>query len=58
MQVRFALSSLSSWNEVDIDFNHRDFYNAIVDYFEITPGPIAQTNSAELLRWWNKLDLF
>jgi len=53
-QVRFALSSLNSWNEVDADFSHRDFYNAIVDYFEVTTGPVAQRNSTELLHWWNK----
>jgi hypothetical protein len=53
-QVRFALSSLNSWNEVDADFSHRDFYNAIVDYFEVPTGRVAQRNSTELLRWWNK----
>jgi hypothetical protein len=39
---------------VDIDFNHEEFYTAIVDYFELTPGPIAEAHVASLLAWWNK----
>jgi len=26
---------------VDIDFNHEEFYMAIIDYFEITSDPVA-----------------
>jgi hypothetical protein len=53
-KVRFAMSSLNTWNETDIDFNYRDFYYAIIDYFEVTPGPVAQQHTSELLHWWNK----
>jgi len=53
-QLRFSLSSLNAWRETDIDFNYRDFYQAIVDYFEVTPGPVAQRNISDLLQWWNK----
>jgi hypothetical protein len=39
---------------MDADFSHRHFYNAVVDYFEVAPGPIAQKHIAELLQWWNR----
>jgi hypothetical protein len=53
--VRFALSSATAWRDIDIDFSHSEFYSAIVDYFEVTPGPVAQGRVDDLLRWWNKL---
>ncbi|KAG1723066.1 hypothetical protein EDD22DRAFT_790205, partial [Suillus occidentalis] len=40
--VRFALSSVSSWRTIDGDFDYEAFWNNIVDFFEDTPGPVAQ----------------
>ena len=54
IQVRFALSSGTSWKISDIDFNHIDFYTAIVDFFDDAPGPVAQARVTDLLAWWNK----
>ena len=31
-----------------------EFYQAVVDYFEMTPGPVAKAHIANLLVWWNK----
>lgn len=45
---------MTAWHYVDIDFDHREFYASIVDYFEVTPGPRAQAEVEELLAWWNK----
>ena len=53
-QVLYALSSGMSWRPSNINFSHIDFYAAIVDFFEDTPGPVAQTTIANLLRWWNR----
>ena len=58
LQLRFALSGASSWNIVDIDFNYEEFYNSIVDYFEVTPGPAAKAVIDELLVWWDKCVYF
>lgn len=54
LQLRFALSSGTSWRLVDIDFSHVEFYSAIIDFFEAPPGPRAQAKADELLAWWNK----
>jgi hypothetical protein len=51
-QVRFALSSGCSWSESDGDFSYPDFYNNIVDFFEVTPGPQAKKRVDDLLKWW------
>ncbi|KAG2099249.1 uncharacterized protein F5147DRAFT_747291 [Suillus discolor] len=40
-QVRFALSSVSSWRTVNGDFDYEGFWNNIVDFFEEVPGPVA-----------------
>jgi hypothetical protein len=53
--VRFALSSATAWHDIDINFSHSKFYSAIVDYFEVTLGPVAQGCMDDLLGWWNKL---
>jgi hypothetical protein len=53
LQLRFALSNMGSWRIVDIDFHHDEFYIAIVDYFEVIPGPVTQARVDELLSWWN-----
>ncbi|KAG0694654.1 hypothetical protein DFH29DRAFT_1006133 [Suillus ampliporus] len=53
-QLRFALSSVNSWRSVDGDFDYYDFYNNIVDFFEVVPGTDAQACITELLKWWNR----
>ncbi|KAF7973006.1 hypothetical protein HWV62_16384 [Athelia sp. TMB] len=53
VQLRFALSNTTSWRLVDIDFSQVEFYGAIVDFFESTPGPRTQANAEKLLAWWN-----
>ncbi|KAF7976661.1 hypothetical protein HWV62_5999 [Athelia sp. TMB] len=54
VQLRFALSNATAWRLIDIDFSHVEFYAAIVDFFETTPGPRAQASADKLLEWWNK----
>lgn len=53
-QLRFALSNASAWHEIDACFNYINFYNNIVDFFEMTPGPAAQKRTQELLEWWSR----
>ncbi|KAG2080188.1 hypothetical protein BD769DRAFT_1685226 [Suillus cothurnatus] len=53
-QVRFALSSISSWRTINGDFNYEAFWNNIVDFFENLPGPAAQHRVAKLLEWWTR----
>ena len=36
---------------MDIDFNYEEFYNSVVDYFEVTA---AEAVIDELLVWWDK----
>ncbi|KAF8238278.1 hypothetical protein L208DRAFT_1243132, partial [Tricholoma matsutake] len=54
VQLRFALSNANTWNENDGCFNYVDFYNNIIDYFEITLGPESQSQTASLLYWWTR----
>ncbi|KAG2140325.1 hypothetical protein BD769DRAFT_1662863 [Suillus cothurnatus] len=53
-QVRFALSSVTSWRTVDGDFDYKIFWNNIVDFFEAVPGPAAQCRVTKLLEWWTR----
>ncbi|KAG2122509.1 hypothetical protein BD769DRAFT_1389599 [Suillus cothurnatus] len=53
-QVRFALSSVTSWRTVDGDFDYEIFWNNIVDFFEAVPGPAAQRRVTKLLEWWTR----
>ncbi|KAG1775831.1 hypothetical protein EV702DRAFT_1199053 [Suillus placidus] len=53
-QVRFALSSVSSWHTVDGDFDYEGFWNNIIDFFEDVPGPVTQRRVAKLLEWWTR----
>ena len=39
---------------MDIDFNYEEFYNSIVNYFEVTPGPAAKAVINKHLEWWDK----
>ncbi|KAG1810746.1 hypothetical protein EV424DRAFT_1542864 [Suillus variegatus] len=53
-QVRFSLSSVSSWRTVDGDFDYEGFWNNVVDFFEDVPGPVAQHRVSKLLEWWTR----
>ncbi|KAG1863506.1 hypothetical protein C8R48DRAFT_833896 [Suillus tomentosus] len=53
-QVRFALSSVSSWRTVDGDFDYEAFCNNILDFFEDVPGPVARRRVNTLLEWWTR----
>ncbi|KAG8215357.1 hypothetical protein J3R82DRAFT_8954, partial [Butyriboletus roseoflavus] len=53
VQLRFALSSSTSWDLKDDNFDYDTFYNNIVDWFEC-PRSQAKTQAIEeLLLWWN-----
>ncbi|KAG1895855.1 uncharacterized protein F5891DRAFT_1193669 [Suillus fuscotomentosus] len=51
-QVRFALSSVTSWRSVDGDFDYIQFWQTIVDFFERPPGREAWRRVTRLLEWW------
>jgi hypothetical protein len=53
-QVRFALSSVTSWRSVDGDFDYVQFWRTIVDFFERPPGREAQRRVDRLLEWWTR----
>ncbi|KAG2126956.1 hypothetical protein DEU56DRAFT_742666, partial [Suillus clintonianus] len=53
-QVRFALSSVTSWRSVDGDFDYVQFWQTIVDFFERAPGREAQRRVKRLLDWWTR----
>ncbi|KAG1901488.1 uncharacterized protein F5891DRAFT_950396, partial [Suillus fuscotomentosus] len=53
-QVRFALSSITSWRSVDGDFDYVQFWQTIVDFFERPPGRDAQRRVTRLLEWWTR----
>jgi hypothetical protein len=53
-QLRFSLSNAAAWNETDGCFSYPVFYNNIIDLFEATPGPAAQTRAQALLSWWTR----
>ncbi|KAG2120939.1 uncharacterized protein F5147DRAFT_562629 [Suillus discolor] len=53
-QVRFALSSVTSWWSVDGDFDYIQFWWSIVDFFEKPPGREAQCRVNKLLEWWTR----
>lgn len=53
-QVHFALSSVSSWRTVDADFDYEVFWNNVVDYFEVVPGPVTKRRVDKLLEWWTR----
>jgi hypothetical protein len=54
VQLRFALSSVTSWRSVDGDFDYIQFWHIIVDFFERPPGRVAQRNVDRLLTWWTR----
>ncbi|KAG1842563.1 hypothetical protein C8R48DRAFT_619498, partial [Suillus tomentosus] len=53
-QVHFALSCVSSWRTVDGDFDYELFWNNVVDYFEVVPGPVTKRRVDKLLEWWTR----
>ncbi|KAG2111820.1 hypothetical protein BD769DRAFT_1674357 [Suillus cothurnatus] len=53
-QVRFALSSVTSWRSIDGDFDYEQFWRTIVDFFERAPGRTAQRRIDVLLEWWTR----
>ncbi|KAG2110411.1 hypothetical protein DEU56DRAFT_920178 [Suillus clintonianus] len=53
-QVRFALSSVTSWRSVDGDFDYEQFWRSIVDFFERAPGRAARRRVDVLLEWWTR----
>ncbi|KAG2061149.1 hypothetical protein BDR06DRAFT_871400 [Suillus hirtellus] len=53
-QIRFALSSITSWHNVDGDFDYEIFWTNIVDFFEDALGPAARARVNELLEWWTR----
>ncbi|KAG1802485.1 hypothetical protein EV424DRAFT_1584541 [Suillus variegatus] len=54
VQLRFALSSCGSWRIVDDEFDHYQFYNYMIDYFERPPTSTAKASVENLLVWWNR----
>ncbi|KAG1788932.1 uncharacterized protein HD556DRAFT_1244498, partial [Suillus plorans] len=52
--LRFALSSTGSWRIVDDEFNHQEFYDNIVDFFELAVTSDAAKEVEDLLLWWNR----
>jgi hypothetical protein len=54
IKLRFALSNANAWNENDGCFNYVHFYNNILDYFELTPGPESLARTTSLLSWWTR----
>ncbi|KAG2745343.1 hypothetical protein P692DRAFT_201687017, partial [Suillus brevipes Sb2] len=52
--VRFALSSVTSWQAVDGDFDYVQFWRTVVDFFERPPGQDARRRVDRLLEWWTR----
>ncbi|KAG2127440.1 hypothetical protein BD769DRAFT_1357273 [Suillus cothurnatus] len=52
--VRFALSSVTSWQSIDGNFDYEQFWQTIVDFFERAPGRTAQRRIDVLLEWWTR----
>ncbi|KAG1836800.1 hypothetical protein DFJ58DRAFT_669374, partial [Suillus subalutaceus] len=57
-QARFALSSVTSWQSVDGDFDYIQFWRTIVDVFEKVPGQSAQRRVDHLLEWWTRCVIY
>ncbi|KAG2743757.1 hypothetical protein P692DRAFT_20746536, partial [Suillus brevipes Sb2] len=53
-QVRFSLSSVTSWRSIDGDFDYVHFWRIIVDFFEKPPGREARRRVDKLLEWWTR----
>lgn len=57
-QVRFALSSVTSWRSMDGDFDYEQFWRTIVDFFERPPGREAWRRVDKLLEWWTRCVIY
>ncbi|KAG2109363.1 uncharacterized protein F5147DRAFT_773175 [Suillus discolor] len=53
-QVRFTISSITSWRSVDGDFDYVQFWQTIMDFFERPPGHKAHCRVDRLLQWWTR----
>ncbi|KAG1738690.1 hypothetical protein EDD22DRAFT_959469 [Suillus occidentalis] len=53
-QVRFALSSVTSWRSIDGDFDYILFWRCIMDFFECPPGQEVRHRIEKLLEWWTR----
>lgn len=53
-QLRFALSSSTSWNVHDEEFDYNVLYRNIIDYFERPLSPKKAAEVKDLLLWWNR----
>ncbi|EGO03939.1 hypothetical protein SERLA73DRAFT_175638 [Serpula lacrymans var. lacrymans S7.3] len=53
VQLRFALSNVSSWRQFDEDFDLEEFYKNILDWFEGPATENHQKDISELLLWWD-----
>ncbi|KAG2141309.1 hypothetical protein DEU56DRAFT_734428 [Suillus clintonianus] len=56
--LRFALSSVTSWCSIDGDFDYTLFWQSIVDFFKRPPGRTAQQRVKRLLAWWTRCILY
>ncbi|KAG2051815.1 hypothetical protein BDR06DRAFT_1010110 [Suillus hirtellus] len=55
VQLQFALSSYGSWRIMDDEFDYRQFYVYILNYFKHPPTSAAKTSVEALLVWWNRI---
>ncbi|KAG1827512.1 uncharacterized protein BJ212DRAFT_1294763 [Suillus subaureus] len=53
-QVRFTLSSVTSWQSMDGDFDYLQFWQSIMDFFERAPGQEVHCRVERLLEWWTR----
>jgi len=53
-KVQFALSSSSSWELKDDNFDYEVFYHNIVDWFECPRSQAKGREIEELLLWWDR----
>jgi hypothetical protein len=50
-QVRFALSSASTYSRTDTETDSERFYNTVL---ELLDDPLEKKEVSELLDWWNQ----
>jgi len=58
LKLVFALGSAWEWKRKHASFHYPSFYNFIVDYLENPQDETSQRDINELLKWWNRYDLF
>jgi hypothetical protein len=51
IQAHLALSDKATWDQRDLNFNYRHFYESIVAVFE---DNLELPWVEETLKWWNK----